>query len=71
MSGTISFHILSETLLDSDQDINITGFSVLRCDRNRHGGGVCLYIAQYLSPVVINDSSCNNALVETVWVEIT
>ena len=37
----------------------------------RHGGGVCLYIAQYLSPVVINDSSCNNALFETVWVRIT
>ena len=38
---------ISETWLDdsiTDAEIAISGYSVLRLDRNRDGGGVCVYI---------------------------
>ena len=38
---------ITETWIDSsvpNGEINIDGYSVIRKDRNRHGGGVCLYI---------------------------
>ena len=39
---------LNETLCDStisDEEISIDGFSLLRNDRTRHGGGVAIYIS--------------------------
>jgi hypothetical protein len=38
---------ISETWLDSsviNSEIQIEGYSILRNDRDRHGGGVCTYI---------------------------
>lgn len=43
---------ITETWLDStvsDNEIAIDGYSVLRRDRNRHGGGVCFYICDKLA----------------------
>lgn len=43
---------LSETWLDNsvfDSEISINGYTVVRRDRNRHGGGVCIYIRNTLS----------------------
>lgn len=40
-----------ETWLDasvSDNEINFAGFSVYHCDRNRHGGGVLLFVKNYM-----------------------
>ena len=45
-----------ETWLDasvSDNEINFAGFSVYRCDRNRHGGGVLLFVKNYLGVKVL------------------
>ena len=44
--------IVSEFWLSPDiQDceLHIQGYTLLRRDRNRHGGGVCIYLATYLS----------------------
>ena len=46
---------LTETWLDgniSDNELCIPGYSVIRCDRNRHGGGVLLYIRSDL-PIIL------------------
>ena len=45
-----SVHLLSvnETRLDSDildEEVAIPGYSILRCDRDRWGGGVALYVS--------------------------
>ena len=48
-SGSFSAFAVCETKLSasiSDSCISIPGFSVIRKDRNRHGGGLCLYIRQ-------------------------
>ena len=62
---------ISETWLDEsvpDNEINIQGYTVLRRDRNRNGGGVCNYVH--------NDIAFNNQLdlqsdhLENLWLEI-
>ena len=38
---------ITESKLDSsvsDQEVNISGYSILRSDRNRYGGGVACYV---------------------------
>ena len=43
----VSFIGISESKLDNsneDKEIDIGGCSILRCGRNRHGGGVACYI---------------------------
>ena len=45
---------LTETWLDgniSDNELCIPGYSVIHCDRNRHGGGVLLYIRSDLPTI--------------------
>ena len=37
----------------SVSEINFAGFSVYRCDRNRHGGGVLLFVKNYLGVKVL------------------
>ena len=42
---------VTESKLDSsasDQEININGYSILRSDRDRKGGGVAYYVRAYL-----------------------
>ena len=43
----ISKSKLDDSVLTSE--IQIEGFDLLRCDRNRHGGGVACYIKSELS----------------------
>ena len=45
----LSFDIITinETRLDesfNDRDVRISGYDIIRRDRNRHGGGVAIYI---------------------------
>ena len=61
----------SETWLDetvNDAEIAVDGYSVIRRDRNRHGGGVLLYvrsgIAYDLRPELEVDGF------ESVWIEL-
>ena len=51
-SSNLSVIGLSETKLDDsvfDAEINIEGYTLIRSDRNRHGGGVVCYVKQHLT----------------------
>ena len=68
-----NFHIfgINETWLDSfitDDELSLEGYDLIRCDRNRHGGGVCLFIKQSISYNVLHDV---NNCVESVWIKVT
>ena len=68
-----SYHVitLSETWLDSsvdDTEINIPGFVIERKDRNRHGGGVAIYIKDDIKYVRRYEVEKENN--ESIWVEI-
>ena len=41
------------------QEVNIDNYKILRCDRNRHEGGVACYITNNLSYNMRNDLSYN------------
>ena len=46
-NSTAAMISITETWLDnsvSDAEINIENYTVVRRDRNRNGGGVCVYI---------------------------
>ncbi|XP_072030141.1 uncharacterized protein [Amphiura filiformis] len=63
---------ITETMLDSsvtDNEIGIDNYNVLRCDRNRNGGGACLYIRSDLAFNLRNDlmSEGDN---EVVWCDL-
>ena len=49
-----------------DHEISIDNFCVFRKDRNRHGGGVILYVSKDLSPVAVDIQS----EIETIWATI-
>jgi hypothetical protein len=62
---------ISETWLDSsvyDGEIDSQNYTVLRNDRNRNGGGVCMYIRNDISFYVRYDLSNNTN--ECIFVEI-
>ena len=62
---------ITESWLDDsveDSEVEVCGYSILRHDRNRHGGGVCLYIRSDISFSPSIDLQTNN--VETVWSEV-
>ena len=43
---------LNETKLDSkteEEQVTIPGYTVLRCDKNSHGGGVAIYLRDTLN----------------------
>ena len=49
---------INESKLDdsfTDEEISIPGYIIVRKDRNRHGGGVALYIKENLSYSLRND----------------
>ena len=66
---------LSETKIDSsisDSEIEIQNYSVMRRDRARKGGGVCLFVSNSLKPrrrtdlEVVSDRS----QFESVWIQV-
>ena len=62
---------LSETWLDdsvTDNEIALPNYSIVRKDRNRHGGGVCLYIRSDLSFNVRSD--LHTSTLEAVWIDL-
>ena len=61
---------ISESKLDEsvlEPEIQIDDYKILRCDRNRHGGGVACYIRNYLSYNII---SVFPSEIESVFFEI-
>lgn len=67
----VSVMCFTETWLDesvSDTEIEIENFVVLRNDRNRNGGGVCVYIK---ADICFNHrTEMMHDLIEAVWVDI-
>ena len=51
-----------------DSEVEVCGYTILRHDRNRHGGGVCLYIRSDISFSPRTDLQTDN--LETVWAEV-
>ena len=61
---------LTETWLDnsvSDSEVAIEGYSIVRKDRNRHGGGVCVYVRDNLT---FNTRSDLDEETESVWLDL-
>ena len=61
---------VTETFLDpnvADFEIDINDYIVYRHDRNRHGGGVALYIKNSIPHNIIKITNSN---IETIWVEV-
>lgn len=68
-----NIHILAvtETHLDSfilDPVVALDGYSLFRNDRDRHGGGVAIYVQNHLPSKVCREFMCSN--VEALWVQI-
>ena len=48
-SHLISSHLINESKLyenTSDQMLSLNGYKIVRRDRNKHGGGVCVYVRE-------------------------
>ena len=52
----------------SNNKINISGYDVVRKDRNRNGGGVALYIRNVIDYKIRNDLM--NEKLETITIEV-
>ena len=62
---------ISESWLDSsitDEEIKIDGYSLIRGDRNRNGGGVCLYIKNNIPHNRRMD--LNTSSLESLWIDL-
>ena len=62
---------VSETRLDDsveDSEVELPGYSILRHDRNRNGGGVCIYLRSDLAFNPRQDLQSDG--VESVWAEV-
>ena len=63
---------LNETKLDSticDSQLLINGYTFIRRDRTRHGGGLGIYVRNSLKHRIVNDLLSNE--VEVLWLEIS
>ncbi|XP_071959528.1 uncharacterized protein [Antedon mediterranea] len=62
---------ISESWLDesiTDNEIKIDGYTALRKDRNRSGGGVCIYVKNYRAFTRRNDLDIDGF--EAIWINI-
>ena len=62
---------VSETWIDdsvTDAEICIENYSVVRSDRSRNGGGVCMYIRNDLAFSLLQDLKIEG--IESIWIEI-
>ena len=63
---------INETFLSegiSNNEIFIENYIIFRKDRDRHGGGVILYIKASLAPYIINVNNSGNNI-ESFWVDV-
>lgn len=62
---------ISKTWIDNsvtDSEISIEGYHILRKDRNRSGGGVCVYVRSNLAFARRTDIDSDN--LESLWLEL-
>jgi hypothetical protein len=52
----------------SNDEINVSGYDIVRKDRNRNGGGVALYIRNVIDYKIRNDLMNEN--LETITIEV-
>jgi len=72
-SQNIDILCLNETFLDNtitDHEMGINGYTSLRKDRTRHGGGVAMYIKDTINFKCRDDIPSNFSL-ECLWIEIS
>ena len=67
--------LLTETHLDNSIDsveINMDGYQIFRKDRNRHGGGVAVYVKDELAPIEIHVGigDMQQPMTESLYVKI-
>ena len=64
------FSVTESWLDDSvdDHEVQIDGYQIIRADRNRHGGGVAIYIKSEI-PFKIRDDLTHSDI-ENIWVEV-
>ena len=57
MISTLEMLAINESKLDYsfDWEISICGYTIVREDRNRYGGGIALYVRENLSFTIRND----------------
>ena len=70
-SADLDVVCINESWLDdsvNNNEIAIVGYNVIRNDRNRHGGGVIMYIKETISYICRSD--LQNQTVEAVWIEL-
>ena len=61
---------LNETRLDQYyNDVYVQGYDIVRHDRNRSGGGVCIYVRKSINFVTRSDLVPEN--LEAVCIEVT
>ena len=63
---------VNETLCDEtidDSDFSLFGYNLMRCNRNRNGGGVALYIRDVFN-FTRRDDLCVDRSFECIWVEL-
>ena len=61
---------VSETWCDdsvSDREVDIHGYTIVRNDRNRHGGGVCIFVRESISFNILSTSA---GPLESIWIQI-
>ena len=71
MNSKAAVLAVSETWLDGsimDAEIELVGYTVIRKDRNRNGGGVCLYIRSDISYNPRPELLCDE--LESVWIDL-
>jgi hypothetical protein len=64
-------YLITETWLDesvANAEIHIDNYNIVRSDRCRNGGGVCMYIRKDLACSPRSDLHSNN--LETLWIDI-
>ena len=57
---------LGRSIMDSDVSLN--GYDLIRNDRNRNGGGVCIYIRNTIQYKIRDDISLNS--IEAICLDI-
>jgi len=69
--NTIHILAVSETHLDDtvlDTEISIDGYNIFRRDRNKHGGGIALYIRNNFPVTLCSEFISDN--LESLWVKV-
>jgi hypothetical protein len=63
---------VTETWYKESSDAVINGYELYRSDRKGHGGGggVCIYVKNYLNSSVTNIAVLNSNTIEQIWVNL-